>query len=129
MYNQSLDKKVELIINSLLNEKGYVSTVDVLLKLEYLSHKDYEEWRHGHISFFERACKVNLKKLCTISKLIWQYAEQNKLQKSFIEYNQWASKGKRKLKFSKSGNPIIELLYATHYLDTKKIDELKSEWY
>ena len=58
MYNQSLDKKVELIINSLLNEKGYVSTVDVLLKLEYLSHKDYEEWRHGHISFLERVCKV-----------------------------------------------------------------------
>ncbi|MCD7789043.1 MAG: hypothetical protein LUH55_00465 [Bacteroides thetaiotaomicron] len=31
------------------------------------------------------------------------------------------------LRFSKSGNPKIERAYATHYVDAKRIAELKAE--
>jgi hypothetical protein len=49
MNNQELEKKVTLVINSLIYEKGYICSVDVLLRLEYLSQKDYEDWRHGRV--------------------------------------------------------------------------------
>jgi len=37
MNNKELEKKVKQIANSLIYEKGFVCSVDVLIKLNYLS--------------------------------------------------------------------------------------------
>ena len=63
MNNKELEKKTTAIINSLIYEKGYICSVDVLLRLEYLTQKDYEDWRFGRVPYLEKVCKVNLKKL------------------------------------------------------------------
>ena len=127
MNNQELEKKVTLVINSLIYEQGYICSVDVLLRLEYLSQKDHEDWRHGRVPFLEKVCKINLKKLSLTNRLIRKFAEQRQLKKSLTEYNQWATKVKRRLIFSKSADPNIETHYATHFVDNKRIDELKSK--
>ena len=57
------------------------------------------------------------------------------LKPSFCCYKQWGVKKKggqgRKpvihLRFSKSGNPEVERWYATHFVDTKRVAELKAE--
>jgi hypothetical protein len=43
MNNTKLKKKIRVNAEFLLQEKGYISPVDLLMKLEYLSLKDYEK--------------------------------------------------------------------------------------
>ena len=77
---------------------------------------------------------VNLGKLSTVRHQMWAYAQKAGLKPSFCYYKQWGKKKKcvqgRKpvipLRFSKSGNPDIELWYATHFVDTKRVAELKA---
>ncbi|MFC4872622.1 hypothetical protein [Negadavirga shengliensis] len=59
MNNKELEKKNTSIINSLICEKGYICSVDVLLGLGYLTQKDYEDWRLERVPFLEKVCKVN----------------------------------------------------------------------
>ena len=125
MNNKELEKKTTAILNSLIYEKGYICSVDVLLRLEYLTQKDYEDWRFGRVPYLEKVCKVNLKKLSLTNRIIRKFAEQRQLKNSWTGYNQWGTKNKKILVFSKSGDPNIEKLYATHFIDNKRINELK----
>ncbi len=124
MNNAEIEKRTKSVLHSLIYEKGYVCAVDVFLKLGYLTQKDYENWRHGRVPYLERVCKVNLKKLSLTNRLIRKFAAELKLKGSLTVYNQWGTKGKRRLVFSKSGTPAIEKLYATHFVDNQRIDEI-----
>jgi hypothetical protein len=127
MNNKELEKKTTSILTSLIYEKGYICSIDVLVRLDYLTKKDYQDWQFGRIPYLEKVCKANLKKLSLINRLIRKFAEQRQLKKSLTDYNQKATKEKRRLIFSKSADPNIEALYATHFIDNKRIDELKRE--
>lgn len=62
------------------------------------------------------------------------YAQKAGLKPSFCYYKQWGTKKKdgqgRKpvilLRFSKSGDPEVEKWYATHFVDTKRVAEIKA---
>ena len=117
MNNVELKHKVGLVVSSILKEKIYISPVDVLIKMDILSVKDYENWRFGRVPYLERVCKTNLNKLSLIIKEIKKYARQRHLKPSWTAYNQWGVKGRKiPLRFSKSGNSSIEESYATHYV-------------
>jgi hypothetical protein len=53
MNNSELQKKALQITGSLLDEKGYISFVDVFMKLGYLDVKNYEKWRRGQGPYLE----------------------------------------------------------------------------
>ena len=127
MNNIELAKDVKNLVHTLLYEKGFVCAVDILVKLDYLSKKDYENWRFGKVNYLEKVCNVNLSKLTLINKTIRKIATDLKLDKSWTGYNQYCKGKKRRLKFSKSGNINIEEAYATHYIDKNRIKELKLE--
>ena len=63
MNNVELKHKVGLVVI-------YISPVDVLIKMDILSVKDYENWRFGRVPYLERVCKTNLNKLSLIIKEI-----------------------------------------------------------
>ena len=121
MNNTDLRNKIQIIGKEIIEEKGYLSSIDVLLKLEYLSEKDYENWRFGKIEYLEKVCGVNLKKLSTINKTIKEISGQWNLKKSWTAYNKYGKGKKTRLRFSKSGNEQIEDAYATHYINIEKI--------
>ena len=121
MNNADLRNKIKLIGKEIIEEKGYLSSIDVLLKLEYLSEKDYENWRFGKVEYLEKVCAVNLKKLSTINKTIKQISGQWNLKQSWTAYNKYGKGKKIRLRFSKSGNERIEEIYATHHIDIEKI--------
>ena len=81
MNNIELEKKVKYIANSLIYEKGYICAADILLKLDYLSKKDYEDWRFGRIEYLEKVCKVNLSKLSAINRIIKKNCKRFKVRK------------------------------------------------
>ena len=115
--------------------RGYAAPADILVDIGVLSRKKYEDWRYGRISYLESACTVNLRKLSWIMHQIWSYGFQSGLKPSFCYYKQWGVKklsgqGHKPvipLRFSKSGNLEIERWYATHFVDSKRIAQLKVE--
>jgi hypothetical protein len=125
MKAEELEKKVKQLVHSLAYEKGFVSSIDILIRLNYLSILDYESWRFGKVEYLEKVCKANLGKLSLINKAIRKNAKELKLESSWTSYHKFGKGENRKLIFSKSRDPKIEDVYATHYLDKKRILELK----
>ncbi len=120
MNQTDLKKAIRKNIHVLLEEKKYVSSVDLLMKLGYLSKSEYEKWRFGKVDFLERACKVKLSKLSFINKNLRIISRELNLKPSVTVYMQYGKGAKRKLQFSKSNKRNIEQAYATHYVLPKK---------
>ena len=120
MNQTDFKKAIRKNIHELLKEKKYVSSVDLLMKLGYLSKSDYEIWRFGKVDFLERVCKVNLSKLSFINKNLRAISRELNLKPSTTVYMQYGKGAKRKLRFSKSSNRNIEQAYATHYVLQQK---------
>ena len=135
MNDHELAAKVHSSMYHQCRDWGYATVVDVLMDLGYLKKEHYENWRHGRVSYLERVCTVNLSKLSTIRHEMRVYARKANLKPSFCYYKQWAVKkkggqGKRPvipLRFSKYGKEDIEKQYSTHFVDSKRIAELKAQ--
>jgi ribosome-interacting GTPase 1 len=125
MNKQDLEKKINKIICDLSDNQGYISSIDVLIKLDYLSKTDYEKWRNGKIDYLERVCKVNLGKLTTINKIIKEISNKMQFVPSLTVYNKYGKGPKIKLRFSKSGADNIEKAYSTHYINKYQIKKIK----
>jgi len=127
MNNADLEKEVKRLVHLNHYEKGYVCAVDILLQLDYIAKKDYEDWRFGRVDYFEKVCKVNLRKLTLINKLITKFSTELNLKRSLTGYYQFGRGIKQRLRFSLSGVKTIEDRYATHYIDSNRIIELKEK--
>lgn len=108
MNNADLDKEGKRLVHQNRYEKGFVCTVDILMQLDYLTKKDYEDWRFGRIDYLEKVCNINLSKLTLINKMIRKYSTELDLKISWTRYNQFGKGIKRQLRFSKSGDKTIE---------------------
>lgn len=134
MNDHELTAKVHSSMYLQCKKRGYATAVDVLMDIGILAKDKYEAWRFGRISYLERVCMINLRKLSTVRHQMRVYAQKAGLKPSFCYYKQWGAKKKggqgRKsvipLHFSKSGDPDVERWYATHFIDTKRVAELKT---
>ncbi len=124
MNKTDLEKKIETVCYELIKQKGFISSIDVLLNLNYLTKTDIESWRFGKIPYLEKVCQVNLKKLSTINRIIKSISFEMELKASWTAYNRYGKGTKTRLIFSKSGEENIEKAYSTHYISIKKVNEL-----
>lgn len=126
MNNIELTQKVHQAVNRQCQERGYAAVVDVLMDIGILAKQNYNNWRNGKVPYLEQVCNANLSKLALVLKEIRVRARQSNLTPSLTSYNRWGKKsGPSALRFSKSGQQSIENQYATHFLDRKRIAELK----
>ena len=102
-----------------LRRNGYVSVVDVLVEMKRLTPTHLEDWRFGRIPYLERVVQGSLGKLSLIGREIRSAAREQGLTPSFTAYRKWGKGPKRTLLFSKSGEPSVELAYATHWLSKR----------
>lgn len=125
MNNSELERKIKSIVYEVVDQKGYISSIDTLIWLGFLSQIDYENWRKGKLEYLEKACLVNLGKLTTINLILRQISREMKLEPSLTVYNKFGKGPKMRLRFSKSGEENIEKAYSTHYVNEYRINELK----
>ena len=111
MNKNELKKKVKVTAGTLLFERGYISPVDLLMEIGYLTSESYEDWRRGRVPYLEKVCKVNLGKLSTIMRELKQYAREKDLKPSWTGYNKWGKGKKIRLRFSKSGNEYTYVFF------------------
>lgn len=126
MNKKELDKKIKAICHDLRYNQGYISSIAVLIKLNYLSTDNIKKWKTGQILYLEKVCNVNLSKLSLINKTIKKYALELNLKSSVTAYMKVGKGNKKKLIFSKTRNKNIEIAYSTHYIDVDRMTELKT---
>ncbi len=116
MNSVRVEKKIRQYCMELMEEKGYISPVDILLKTEYLAKADYERWRLGQVAYLEKVCKANLSKLSRVNKILRKVAMERNLNPSWTAYMKYGKGPKQVLRFSKTNNVQIERACATHYV-------------
>ena len=115
MNKTDISKKTRSVAAVLLRERGYIAPVEVLVKMEVVSPIAYEDWRMGRVPYLEKVTACGLGKLNTILKTLRVLAAEQGLKPSLTDYKKWGKGKKIKLRFSKTGSPYMEELYATHY--------------
>jgi hypothetical protein len=104
----------------LLREKGFVSFVDVLIRMGKLTKEDHDDWRRRRIPYLERVIRLNLSQLSHLLRTLRQNAVKGKLKPSMTVYVSWGKGCKQRLRFSKTGHPRIEEAYATHFVKRER---------
>jgi hypothetical protein len=103
----------------LIEEKGYISPIDLYVRMEWLTMKQVEDWRFKRITYLERVTACSLTKLNHTLSALQTFAHEQKLKPSKTVYKSWGKGPKKQLRFSKTGNPHMEDRYATHYVRPK----------
>jgi hypothetical protein len=100
MNRKDIEKHLGPITSELLKEKGYISIVDVLMKMGKLSKEDYESWRFKKVPHLEKAIKINLSQTNFLIRKIQENSKNGKLRASKTVYKSWGKGAKKTLQFS-----------------------------
>lgn len=93
-----------------------VAPVDVLVEMGLLEAKHFEDWRRGRIPFLEKVINCNLTRLSRLLRIVRFHAHDLNLEPSWTAYMRWGKGTKQQLRFTKTGDPELEELYATHFV-------------
>ena len=70
MNRAQLKNNILNISNQLIQEKGFICSIDILCELDYLNEAQIKDWRFGKIQYLEKVCGKNLGTLSFINKTI-----------------------------------------------------------
>lgn len=134
MKDDELKRMVRGAMYRQCRDRGYAAPVDALIEIGALPKAKYEDWRFGRVDYLERVCTLNLRQLSLVLREMASCAKERGLKPSYSCYKKWGIKKKFgqkrpviELRFSKSSDPNVERAYATHYVDSARVEELKSE--
>jgi hypothetical protein len=113
MGNSPLEQRVTQAAEATLAEQGYVSAVDVLLRLGWLAPLQLDRWRQGRVECLERTVQAGMGKQSTAMRTLRTWATRRGLTPSETAYVA-RTQDRRRLQFSVSGEPDIERAYRTH---------------
>ena len=110
-----LEQRVARAAEAALADGKFVSPIDVLVMIGWLSPSLVGQWRQGRLPYLEQAMSVNPNKLSTAMRLLRSWAVGRGLQPSETSYLAHA-RDHRRLRFSASGDEAIENAYGTHWV-------------
>jgi hypothetical protein len=108
-----------------LAAQGYVSPTDALVGIGWLDVGAVERWRRGQIDCLERAMQTNLPRVLEALKLFQSWRAGRGLSASLTDYLARTPQ-RQTLRFSRSGDPAVEVLYRTHWV-SQKLSETKRQ--
>jgi hypothetical protein len=112
MKKNDLAQKVATIAGEVVTAKGYVSVIDLMLGLNWLTNDKLNDWRKGRVPYLEKVIIANLSKISRAMKAFKRWAVHSNLKPSQTVYKHKSFR----LQFSKTGNSYIETVYSTHYV-------------
>lgn len=125
-FNYQSDKlypSVARCMSEILATTSVVTPVDVLLRMKRITKQQYEDWRFGRVPYLERVCNGNLSTLNRVLRILALHARTLGLTPSQTAYHRWGKRGKGiALRFSKSGDPMLEAAYSRHYVAKPRSD-------
>ena len=117
LYRQSpLYPRIVRAVARLLARGKVVAPVDVLVEMDRLTPKALEDWRRGRVPYLEKVISGNLSRLSRLLRILRFHAHDLKLVPSTTVYMRWGKGPKRRLRFTKTGDPRIEEAYSRHFV-------------
>ncbi|MGD1101551.1 MAG: DUF2293 domain-containing protein [Terriglobia bacterium] len=121
-----LEERVVEAANAALSDQGYVSPIDVFIRMGWLASVHVERWRIGRLPNLETMIQVNPDKISKTMALFQEWARNRNLKPSETAYLARTTGPRCDLQFSRSGDPSIERFYRTHYV-SPELSERKQE--
>lgn len=115
MTTSHLEERVVRAAHSALAEHGYLSTIDVLLRLGWLAATHVDIWRQGRIECLEEMIQAGPAKQLTALRTLRRWVDEQGLTPHETSYVA-RTRDRRRLRFSVSGAPETELAYRTHWV-------------
>ena len=110
-----LANRIATAAEASLAAQGYVSAIDVLVGIEWLTPDSLKRWRQGQVDYLERVVHSNLSRISEAMKLFRAWAAQRGLLARETQYVTH-TRHRQPLRFSRSGVDAIERLYRTHWV-------------
>ncbi|MGB0091337.1 MAG: hypothetical protein WBP81_02190, partial [Solirubrobacteraceae bacterium] len=110
-----LEQRVARAAEAALAERKFVTAIDVLVGVGWLKPRRVDEWRQGRVDYLERVTVASLGKISTAMRCFRRWAQAHGLKPSETAYVA-RTRDRRPLRFSKTGDPGIELAYRTHWV-------------
>lgn len=107
--------RIAKVVSRLLQHGNVVTPLDVLIGMSLLTPARLEDWRHGRVPYLERVINCNLTRLSRLLRILRFHAHELNLKPSGTAYMRWG-KGPKQLRFTKTGEPKLEEVYATHLI-------------
>jgi hypothetical protein len=108
--------KVKKAVAELLDERGVVVPVDLLIKLRFLSEAGIEEWRSGHAKSLEDVLWCDMEKAARLLEILRRHAHDLKLKPATTPYIEQRNGRRFLLHFSKKEDPAIEKAFSRHFV-------------
>ena len=112
---KNIETRVVRAAEAALQAQNYVRPIDVLRGLGWLVPDAEKRWRQGRTDYLERAVQANLKKISYAMKMFRQWAKAKGLLPRESRYVS-QTRDRRTLRFSISGDQLIEQAYSTHWI-------------
>lgn len=123
---KKLEDRVREAAEAALAAQEYVSAIDVLVGIGWLSPSNVASWRQTRVDYLERVINANLSRVSEAMHLFRSWAAAKGLAPSETAYVA-RQPGRPELRFSKSGNAQIELSYRTHWLSPKLKEKARQD--
>jgi hypothetical protein len=107
--------RIAAVAQHALSTRQFVTPLDVLIGIGWITTAQVEAWRRGRVPYLERVAEVNLARLSTALRLLGEWARQHDLNASETVYVAW-TRDRHPLRFTKTGDPHIERAWRTHWI-------------
>jgi hypothetical protein len=108
--------QIERVVSTILAKSKVVAPIDVLVGMNLLAPEKLEEWRRGRVPYLERVINCNLTRLSRLLRILRLHAHHLNLVPSVTAHIRWGKGPKRRLRFTKTGEPKLEEAYARHFV-------------
>jgi hypothetical protein len=120
-----LADRVTQAAEAALVDRHFASAIDVLVGIGWLDPGAVERWRRGQIDCLEEAVQVDPPRISKAMQLLGSWAIERGLSASPVAYVARTPR-RQALRFSRSGNPVVEASYRTHWI-SPELSEKKRE--
>ena len=110
-----IERRVARAAEGALAQRKFVTAIDVLVGVGWLEPRRVDDRRQGRVDYLEQVTVANLGKISTAMRSFRRWAQARGLKPSETVYVA-RTRDRRSLRFSKSGDPEIELAYRTHWV-------------
>jgi hypothetical protein len=104
--------RIERAVRRILAKGKVVAPVDVLVDMGLLAPETLGDWRRGQVHYLEAVIHCNPTRLSLILNMLRFHAHDLKLVPSVTAYMRWGEGPKQRLRFTKTGDPDLEVAYA-----------------
>jgi hypothetical protein len=109
-----LEQRVARAAQRALDERGFVSVIDVLIGIGWLASRRVDEWRQGRVAYLEAVVPVAPAKVAAAITVLDGWARRRGLHPSETAYIA-RTRPRRSLRFSERGANDLERAYRTHW--------------